>query len=246
MKKIINRILRSLGFYMVSVDRLGVQLELDLCRLSKTEPIRVVFDVGANLGQSALRFADEYKKATIYSFEPVPETYKGLCRRVARLARVHAFNLAMGDCRQVQKMVVDGTSGANSLRTNGAQEEAVAVNVETLDNFCASHEIKGIDLLKIDVEGYEMQVLGGACGLLESGAIRFIYAECELVNADYSSKVHTPLPHMQSLLEPLGFCVVAYYAESLSLKEGRAMGNVLFALRSRLPDTASGLTRNIF
>ena len=51
---------RRLGLYVASADRLGIDLDLDLARLTIDRPVRTIFDVGGNFGQSALRFASAF------------------------------------------------------------------------------------------------------------------------------------------------------------------------------------------
>ncbi|MBK8024283.1 MAG: FkbM family methyltransferase [Chloroflexi bacterium] len=51
------------------------------------------------------------------------------------------------------------------------------VKVDTLDDYCARNAVESIDYLKIDVEGYEMEVMLGAESLLSSGQIGLIHFE---------------------------------------------------------------------
>ena len=60
-------------------------------------PLKTIFDVGANIGQTALRYNDYFKKAEIYSFEPVTETFHNLEKNVKCLNRIKCFKLALGD-----------------------------------------------------------------------------------------------------------------------------------------------------
>ena len=78
LKRTMNRLLAPFGYRMVASDRLSLELEIDLQRLCVAEPVRCIFDVGANMGQSAARFAREFPSAQIYSFEPVKQTFAAL------------------------------------------------------------------------------------------------------------------------------------------------------------------------
>src|SRR2546423_14886944 len=95
----VNRLLGRLGWRIVSVDRLGLELEQDLQRLIAANPVGCVFDVGANVGQSAQRFSRAFPSAQIYSFEPVKKTFDQLQARTAELPNVRVINRAMGAAR---------------------------------------------------------------------------------------------------------------------------------------------------
>ena len=59
--------------------------------------------------------------------------------------------------------------------------------VETVDDFCQNERISWIDLLKIDAQGWELEVLRGSKGLLARNAIHFVFAEVGFRNSDHGS-----------------------------------------------------------
>jgi Methyltransferase FkbM domain len=65
--------------------------------------------------------------------------------------------------------------------------------VETIDDFCREHAIDRIDLLKIDVQGWELEVLRGAKTMLSRDAIWFVFAEVAF------SKWHTDMQQFSEL-----------------------------------------------
>src|SRR5713226_9418758 len=229
---------RRLGLYLASADRLGIDLDLDLARLTPNQPVRTIFDVGGNFGQSALRFASAFPMATIFSFEPVPTSFERLIRSTKHIERIKPFNLAMGDAAGVVTMHLTDSAGSNSIVRVGSVIGAVDVSIDTIDAFASRQETGMIDLLKIDVEGYELQVLRGATRRLSEGRIRFVFAEC--VFSPNSELPHTSFFDLHRALEEAGFCFVSYYAEGFNLRLGCAQGNVLYALRSTLPRSAPG------
>src|SRR5213078_2917150 len=87
----LKALLNRLGYTIVSVDHLGVDVELDLARLSAGQAIATVFDVGGNFGQSALRFAAAFPKARVFTFEPVADSYQRLQRAASGNDRIVAF-----------------------------------------------------------------------------------------------------------------------------------------------------------
>lgn len=81
--------------YRNSLPR-GVDLYHDLNRSFNKEMFRTVFDVGANIGQSALKYSEVFPAAEIYSFEPVKGTYSKLFLNTKGNPRIHTFNVGMG------------------------------------------------------------------------------------------------------------------------------------------------------
>jgi FkbM family methyltransferase len=243
-KKQINRLLGQAGFHVVNKGHLGIDVELDLARLTANDPIRTIFDVGANVGQSARRFVQAFPEAQIYSFEPVPSTFEVLAHSTRNLGRVKAFNLALGDAPGTATMNIHSDPLLNSIGFLPAAGGNTQVQVETVDRFADQHAVRDIDLLKIDVEGYELQVLGGATQRLSTGMIRYIYAECTM--SPNPEAPHISFFDLHALLDNAEFCFVGYYADCFALKLGAATGNALYALRSRLPVQVQGPLRNIF
>jgi FkbM family methyltransferase len=243
-KNMIKSGARRFGLHLGSTGRLGIDLELDLARLTPNQPLSTIFDVGGNFGQTARRFASAFPTATIFSFEPVPTSFELLVRSTNGNERIKAFNLAMGDAAGTATIHLTDSAGSNSIIRVDSATGAVDVSVDTVDGFADRHAIGTIDLLKIDVEGYELQVLKGASRRLSEGRIRFIFAEC--VFSPNSEMPHTSFFDLHRVMDEAGFCFVAYYAEGFNLRLGCALGNVLYALRSTLPRHAPGRVRNIY
>lgn len=228
---------------LCSTEHLGINMDIDLARLTASDPLRNIFDVGGNFGQTALQFASAFPEATIYTFEPVPTTFDRLKTAVQNNDRIEPFNIALGDTSGSTTINLTQSAGSNTLLQNDAATGSVSIQIDTLDSFAKANSIEKIDLLKIDVEGYELPVLKGAENFLQQGRVRYIFAECVL--SEDTILPHTNFFDLHSCLEQYGFCFVAYYSESFRLKDGCALGNVLYALRSKLPQTVPGNTQNI-
>jgi len=224
---------RKMGVNIMRTDRIGVDMELDLARLTAFSPLRTIFDVGGNTGQTALRLASAFPTARIFSFEPVPQTFDKLSQAVKHREGIAAVNSALGEKPgSVFINLTDNSQTATILATSSASN-SVSIPVETIDRFAKTNGIETIDLLKIDVEGYEMQVLKGAEKLFHEASVRYVFAECVL-KVDAVSP-HTTFFELDKYLNEHGFCFFNYYAESFRLRDGCALGNVLYALHSKLP-----------
>ncbi len=145
------------------------------------------FDIGANKGQTIALLQRIFKQPVIYAFEPASATFADLKKRVSAPG-VHLHQLAFGErvgaaeFRNYQQSELSSFLPMNRDKAENifAQEAVVsieAVQVETLDNFCAMHRIDHIDLLKIDTQGFELPVLRGGARLLNQGKVGAVLLE---------------------------------------------------------------------
>lgn len=157
-----------------------------LARFCRARPHAVVFDVGANAGDWTSAVLGETPHARSHCFEPHPATFARLAERLRADPRVtlHPFGLSSAAGRASLHGVV-ADSGMSSLHRRDsvidgrglAEDSAVEVVLETLDDVVERLGVARIDLLKIDTEGHERSVLAGAARSLESGLIRTIQFE---------------------------------------------------------------------
>src|SRR5688572_14775130 len=140
----------------------------------------VVFDVGANIGlHSAYLSRLLAGTGYIHAFEPVPKTFHMLRETLAlnQIDNVVSNMMALGDKQATLEMQVfeDQFSAWNTFghpKFDDAKPTAtINVRTTTLDAYCDEHGVTDIQFLKIDVEGYELEVLEGAKQRLASGSI---------------------------------------------------------------------------
>lgn len=156
-------------------------------RLTKTS-VDVIFDVGANRGQSAESFRRWYPRAFIHCFEPVKATFDILQSTVANDARVRVHHMGFGATTGGQVIALGADDRMSNIGRDAADGRGESIVVDTLDRFCAQHEIDHIDYLKIDTEGSDLAVLQGAPEMLGRGAARIVEVEGGL-NPDNSFHV---------------------------------------------------------
>ena len=192
--------------------------------------VAICFDVGANLGQTADRLVRAFPEAATYCFEPVPDTFEQLKLNVSSCRQVRPFNLGMSDTVEQCCMRLADASGRNRVDAQ-AQEDGVTVQLNTLDHFCRKQNIERINLLKIDVEGHEMQVLRGADGLLSQRRIDFVVCECDFVSRP--GEPHGDFYALVQFLQSFGFRIVSFYTGGVD-DQGWRLGDVLFALPSAM------------
>lgn len=164
--------------YRKSLPR-GADLSHDLDTLFGAANFRTVLDVGANAGQSALAYLESFPLADIYSFEPVAETFEELKLATGKAGpRFHGFNLALGAHPGSAEIFLHGDSKINSIVHNRSDRKQT-IQVETLDRVLDEEQLAYVDFLKIDTEGFELEVLSGAGNALRDHRIGIIFVESE-------------------------------------------------------------------
>ena len=194
MKKIINRYLSRLGIEIHGTAYIQKLKNFDYNKnewIMQQELLRgnvnVIFDVGANRGNSSFEYSKIFPNSMIHSFEPFPDSYE-------LFINLHKGNLNV----KLNKYALSNDIGKSILNINksidtnsflesiemGANSDKGCVSVgrmlvetNTLDNYCSKNNINAIDILKIDVQGSEMEVLRGAVDMLNNGRIKLIYIE---------------------------------------------------------------------
>jgi len=172
------------GYWIHKVSTLpvGTDLYVDIHRRIGIGSFKTMFDVGANIGQTWEWFRDNESNAIIYCFEPVSATFSDLKEKTKNDTKCITENIALGGhpCEKKIK-IFSGNSALNSLRddvmNNDSNAKEETIIVDTLDNYCRRKSIDKIDFLKIDTEGYELNVLEGAENMLESARIAFVFCE---------------------------------------------------------------------
>jgi FkbM family methyltransferase len=164
-------------------DSVGKNEFADMALFLKTDT-PIIFDVGANIGQSIQRFRSYFPKSAIFSFEPSTETFNELSKNTSRLEDVSLFNVALGASKQKKSFHQNSSSVMSSfLEVDQIGDKLilgdVIIDVERLDEFFSSHikNVSKIDILKIDAQGYDFEVLKGAQALLDLNKIGMVYLE---------------------------------------------------------------------
>ena len=151
--------------------------------------VRTLVDIGANRGQFALAARHCFPAAKIYSFEPLAGP-AGIFRRVFSVdARVILYESAIGpkagqaeihiSARDDSSSLLPITEWQSALFPGTAEVACQAIQMTPLDAVLASKDIEEPALLKLDVQGFELQALQGCESLLEH--FDWIYAECSFV-----------------------------------------------------------------
>ena len=118
----------------------------------------VALDVGAHVGIWSRNLVEKFKN--IYAFEPVPKHIECWKQNMSQCDFTHFLNtVALGDENVINEMYVPiMNSGMASLVWPTPDTQTIEIETRTLD----SYEFDQVDFIKIDVEGFEINVLRGA------------------------------------------------------------------------------------
>lgn len=233
----IKSIIKSLFNYMgIQIRRGKIRDSLeDQAILFKTDEASVIFDIGAHTGTITEKYKKLFPEATIYCFEPFPDSFKKLQQKASALDKVKPFQLALCDRIGKSKFHINFYSSCNSLLPRPSKGkcyydekakniDTIEVDTTTIDDFCNEHSISNINILKLDVEGAELLVMKGALEKLNQKLIDLIYTEVMFV-PHYENGV---LFHdLCNFLSNLGYSLFDVYdlkrAENGQLRWGNAI-----------------------
>jgi FkbM family methyltransferase len=172
--------------------------------------VDVIFDVGANAGQTAARLRRAFPSAAIHCFEPVHATFDELQTAAADDPKVFCHRLALGAAPAETSIFVTDNSVTCSLHRPEHYLREERVIVTTIDDFCRERGISRIDLLKIDAEGHDLEVVQGASGMLAEGRVAMVLAEVGFTPGDDR---HVLFDDVRGLLLPHGFSLLGIYGQ---------------------------------
>ncbi len=140
----------------------------------------VFIDIGANLGVYSILMGKRLgNNGTVLSIEPESHTVELLKQNVElnKLKNVFVVEKACSSKTGKSTLYLEGTTysgGLHSLKKYGHHVSEMEIEVETLDSIFSRSELKKVDLIKIDVEGGELEVLKGAKKVLKNYHPRII------------------------------------------------------------------------
>lgn len=201
MKNLIKKIINNFGYDLKKLNSESKILNSDDLLRDKINKDPIIFDIGANKGQSIDRFIKIFNNPTIHSFEPIKSEYELMKKKFNNFENIILNNHAMGEIQDIREFNITAKSANSSfnkhnedsdwikvrskqhkMSTTDYIQEKVNVQINTVDNYVNENKISKIDLLKIDTEGYEDKVLEGSLESLKSNKISAIATEIILDN----------------------------------------------------------------
>jgi len=186
LKQSIWRAIHGLGY---SIRRNDESDYPDQKRLFIDTPVDIVFDLGANRGNTVAQYRKLFPAAVIHAFEPIPQLASHLRGRFASDDNVKVHQCAVSNKTGGSTFHVNSAIDTSSLLSSPQQStpssyrplmnttSMLSVDTITLDEACVREGIESIDILKMDVQGAELPALEGAKVLLSNHRIQMIYTE---------------------------------------------------------------------
>jgi len=190
-KSVVNLALAPFGL-QIGVRRIGRSFDYEDALQQAFEGVEepLVLDIGANRGDMVRLVLEKRPKARVVAFEPDPAAYGPLAEFAAQRG-FDCHNIALGDRNAKMNFhVCKYSQGSSLLRTSSRAKRLVpgitqvqktmGVGVRRLDDFMGEAGLEGpVDLMKVDVQGYETQVFKGAAETLKR--TRYVLAEAHFV-----------------------------------------------------------------
>ncbi|MCY1535884.1 methyltransferase, FkbM family [compost metagenome] len=195
----------------------------DLKRTLKFE-VKLIVDAGANIGSVSKDLNHWFPSADIFAFEPVRSTFNILVNHTLKINKIHPEQLALGESNEKIELSLNPENTINSIKVKDLNHSlgTEEIQVIRLDEFIKQKKLSTVDILKVDVEGFEFEVLQG-CGKLD--------INCILLEVGYErepTKVH--FSDVENYMEKLGYqlCGIYEIMRNLNNKEKIAYSNNLY------------------
>ena len=235
-KGLIQQVFNRLGYHVKRLNK-GVDLSdahSEIRRLL-SQTANTIFDVGANVGRTAKLYHDTFPQAKIYAFEPMDIHYFKLKKVSSSRKNILPYKVGVSNINGQKIFYETALSDSSSLFKplhTGAQfdefhelKKENKINLITIDTFANENNINKIDLLKIDIQGGELDALRGATSLLNGKKIKVIYTEIQF----FQLYEKAPLFHnIVMFLENFGYELHNIYDLNYNQNGKLAWGDAIF------------------
>lgn len=214
-------------FTPIGLIQMDVESSFEQFIHKKRDDIKQVVVVGAWRGDEINSFI-KYPNANILAFEPNPENFNYLQKRFENNNRVTCLPYACGSTDGIAELHEANATGNDSLLpiaqgSHLTETKTHTVSVKKLDNLDALQN-KSIDLLWLDVQGFELEVLKGAELLLKT--CQAVFLEVYDANVDYEKGA--TYSELKNFLDTHGFKIVS---EGLTTSDQGIRGGNAFLVR---------------
>jgi FkbM family methyltransferase len=210
LRKLLRRGLRITGYdFCKAIDRRDYLV--DMKALSPSAP--VIFDVGANTGQTIASVKRVFPNCIIHAFEPGKIAFSELQQSWRNCESIFLNSVALGAETEIRVFNESHPHDMSSFLDKGDSgwgdlKDPHDVQITTIDHYCSRRSIEHIDILKTDTQGFDLEVLKGARQMMSRGAIELVYLE---INFAQIYKNLPPVDEILRFLRKQNFEPVAFY-----------------------------------
>jgi FkbM family methyltransferase len=207
----------------------------------ESTPSPVVFDIGANIGQTSSAYVAIFPGARIHAFEPFAENFAHLRETTKSFPNVHSHRIAMSnrdgtmEVRRDHHPLSQWNSISSSYQDTLAERGEFtmeSLQLERGESFCDRNSISEICLLKVDTEGHEMEVLNGFEGLFKRSAI-----QCVLVEVGFGAdSIHGSFQEVNEFLVGHEMFLCGFYDADFKDDGTTNYANAIYCHSKHLPD----------
>jgi FkbM family methyltransferase len=213
-KKALKTIEKMTGTHILRTMPRGVDPFYDLFHYVPHLRMNVIFDIGANIGQSCRDYIEKAPESHIYCFEPVERTFSMLTKNFRDYEKIHSYKLAFGAVRGRGRMRLEGPSEMffleNPTVDSAGGENVEEIDIDTVDHFCAEINIGRINYFKVDTEGGDLDVLLGAKDMLQGQFIDVVEVEAGM---NPRNQRHVRFEILKSFLESNSYFLFGIYQQ---------------------------------
>jgi len=199
------------------------------------ENINIIFEVGARYGNESIELSKQFLNSKIYSFECNPNTVEMCRKNLEKYNNIVFQSYALGNKNEMLPFYsfTKNNDGASSLLKRIDFENTQKCNgnikVKKLCDFVKENNIDKIDLLCMDVQGYELNILKGCEDFLQN--INFIIMEepKPIINENYLPKnIHSKYINAPTSKEIKDFMIKNNFIEIKRIEENKIEDNVMY------------------
>ena len=119
---------------------------------------KIIIDAGANIGLASIYFTNKYSSAKIIAIELSPTNFQVLAKNTDLYKNIEAINAGLWPVNQALKFKEEGFSPWGYKVNNKLEGNSISIDSITIPDIIEKYNISRIDLLKIDIEGAEVEL----------------------------------------------------------------------------------------
>ncbi len=249
-----HRVKSTTGYRLLRTKRWGVDWLDDCVRLTSERwhpnhaSLNVIFDVGANTGQTVRKILQRVSPRQVCCFEPVASTFQQLSQNTSQLSNVECFNYGLSSHdREAQiniysSSVLASTCDSSPILSSDSElfQRSETIQLRSLDSVCRERGVDSIDLLKVDTEGADLATLRGGAEMLGNHRIGLIVFEFFCLKST-TTQNGTLFP-IDQYLSSHGYRLVSFYTDFVHHRQPTGVYNALYTI---IPNSESSSSRQV-